>query len=91
MASSLMMSKIEACQSIIGYEFQDHHIVWEALQMAGSGITTSGGRQIPNGNKRLAILGDNALEIILCQRWYAGGKAKGALRYAGSPLFETDL
>ena len=76
-----MVAKIEECQYIIGYEFQDSHIICEALQMAGSRITVSGARQIPNGNKRLAILGDNALEIVLCRAWYNGGGAKGTIRY----------
>jgi len=72
----------------VGYHFNDPHVAWEALQMAGSGVFFSGGRKISDGNKRLAVLGDLALELILCKNWYEGGDQKGALCTCGSGIHQ---
>jgi ribonuclease III len=72
-----MQSKLNKCQDIIGYEFNNRHLGWEALQMAGNGISRSGGRSCPSGNKRLAIMGDSILGVVLSKPWYDGGKAEG--------------
>lgn len=77
MSQSAMTDKINACQDIIGYQFQDHLICWEALQVAGSGVYKAGGREIPNGNKRLAVVGVLALDLVLCQDWYSSGANEG--------------
>lgn len=45
--------------------------------MAGSGVFTIGGRSIPDENKRLAVLGDLALEGIRCRKWSDGDSSKG--------------
>lgn len=76
MAPLMMANSIEQCQDIGGYVFEDPHILWEALQMAGSGVFTIGDRSVPDGNKRLAVLGDQALDIISCKKWYEGGQQK---------------
>lgn len=68
-----MMNKVHACETIIGYQFQDPHICWEALQVAGSGVYRTGGRNIANGNKRLAIVGDAAIDLVLSKDWYESG------------------
>ena len=65
-----MAAKVQQCQKILGYEFTDQYLCWEALQMAGNGISSAGKRPIPNGNKRLAILGQFALGLVLSQEWY---------------------
>jgi hypothetical protein len=77
MATSTMTVRVKQCYDIIGYVFNDPHVLWEALQMAGSGVSVIGKRSVPDGNKRLAVLGDLALEIILCKKWYDGGDSKG--------------
>jgi dsRNA-specific ribonuclease len=82
MAHPSMLPKIMQCQKILSYYFTDQHLCWEALQMAGNGITSSGPRHIGDGNKRLAILGDQVLGLVLSQDWYRGGAMLGML----SPL-----
>ena len=72
-----MISNVNACQAIIGYQFQDPYLCWEALQVAGSGVTEILGRHIPNGNKRLAVVGDLALDFVLSQDWYLSGADEG--------------
>lgn len=46
--------------------------------MAGNGIKRSGSRVFDNGNKRLAILGEFVIDIILSQEWYQSGGDEGA-------------
>jgi hypothetical protein len=72
-----VLGKINHCQEILGYQFNDQHLCWEALQTAGNGVTSSGPRRIPNGSKRLAILGNFVLSLLLSQEWYRGGEAEG--------------
>ncbi len=77
MATSQMSEKIEGVESVIGYDFQDPLILWEALQAAGSGVTSAGTRRFPDGNKRLAILGNKILELCLVITWYNGAGVRG--------------
>ncbi len=77
-----MMDTIREVENTIGYNFTDHLIVWEAMQAAGSGVFLVGNRRIPDGNKRLAVLGDTILQLALLEEWYSGGEARGnATRY----------
>jgi hypothetical protein len=77
MAAATMTTYVKKCEDIIGYEFNDPHVLWEALQLAGSGVSITGMRIVQNGNKRLAVLGDLALDIVLCKKWYDGGESRG--------------
>lgn len=69
--------KIKNAEDIIGYQFTDSSLLWEALQVAGSGITTIGGRTVPKGNQRLAIIGDSAIQYALSTAWYESGGSLG--------------
>lgn len=64
-------------EAIIGYVFNDPFILWEALQAAGSPIRSAGLRVFPDGNKRLAVLGDTVLELVLIGNWYDSGDDRG--------------
>ncbi|THX48484.1 hypothetical protein D6D06_09080 [Aureobasidium pullulans] len=44
--------------------------IWEALQVAGSGHNMIGGRNVPVGNKRLALLGDAVMPVTMIEHWY---------------------
>ncbi|MCJ1439503.1 hypothetical protein MMC27_008897, partial [Xylographa pallens] len=68
-----MMANVKALEVIISYEFQQPLLGCEALQLAGNGVTWIGGRHIPNGNKRLAVLGDQVLDTVLSNKWYESG------------------
>lgn len=77
MAAVIMANAIGGVQRIIGYTFNDTSIVWEAMQAAGSGVRLVGNRRIPDGNKRLAVLGDTILKLAIIEEWYNGGEARG--------------
>lgn len=70
-------SKVQAGMNIIGYTFNDHLILWEALNAAGSNIMGAGGRVFLDGNKRLALLGDSILKSALLDNWYITGQTRG--------------
>ncbi|KAL8947092.1 MAG: hypothetical protein Q9222_006589 [Ikaeria aurantiellina] len=69
---------VNAVQTMIDYNFTDSFLLWEALQAAGSTVVTAGGRIFPNGNKRLAVLGDTILQLAICEDWYNSGLPRGA-------------
>lgn len=80
-----MTTKVRLCEDMISYVFNDKHLCWEALQMAGNGVNQSGDRRIGDGNKRLAIIGNCALDMCLSVAWYATGESKGTLLPFSSP------
>ncbi|KAL8910887.1 MAG: hypothetical protein Q9171_003842 [Xanthocarpia ochracea] len=89
MASAQMNNAVDGVEHIIGYVFKDRFLLWEALQAAGSSVLQAGNRTIPNGNKRLALLGDTILQLVLVEQWYAGGQARDTSD--GSPVvFDRD-
>ena len=71
-------SKIQGVENIIGYNFNDPLILWEALQPAGSGVISAGSRLFLDGNKRLAMLGDAVLHVALVDDWYGGAGTRGS-------------
>lgn len=72
-----MSNMTRGAEIIIGYSFTDPLILWEALQAAGSGVTSAGTRRFPDGNKRLAVLGDTILELVLVEEWYDSADVRG--------------
>ena len=77
MNHSTALLKIQRCQEIIRHEFTDQNLCWEALQMAGNGTKAAGPRKIPNGNKRLAILGEYVINLVISSDWYHTGTDEG--------------
>lgn len=81
-----------AVEAIIGYQFNDPSLLTEALQASGSPVRSAGTRAIPDGNKRLALLGDTVLKLALLDHWYEAGHPRGSsnsvhqhsIRYANS-------
>ena len=76
-------------QAIIGRQFNDATMLTEALQAAGSSIRFAGTRAIPDGNKRLALIGDAVLKVALLDHWYQGGTSRGkfSMRLCYLPTF----
>ena len=72
-----MSDRTHGVEVIIGYNFDDPLILWEALQAAGSIVRSAGTRRFPDGNKRLAVLGDTILKLVLQQEWYDSGEIRG--------------
>ena len=72
MAEVDKMNLIHGVEAIIGYQFTETSMIWEALQAAGSPVQVIGNRRIDAGNKRLAILGDCVLDLALAEAWLEG-------------------
>ena len=70
MAQIRKAAMIEGVQDVIDYVFQDASSLWEALQAPGSVPYATDGRDLSNGNKRLALLGDAILKVGLLEEWY---------------------
>lgn len=73
--------RVASLESIIHYSFANKSMAWEALQLPGNGFVTL---SMPNGNKRLAIVGDLVIDLILSEPWYESGKNEGEC--CGSPF-----
>ena len=71
-----MALAVQGVQNVIGYTFADPYLVREAVSAAGS-IVAAGPRRFPNGNKRLALLGDTVLQLALAEDWYDGTEPRG--------------
>lgn len=82
MATAQMVNITSAVENIIGYSFSDPLILWEALQAAGAS-RAAGTRRFPDGNKRLAVLGDTILKLVLVQEWYDSADARGMMGHIG--------
>ena len=72
-----MDNKANNVQAILDYTFRDCHILWEALNLPGSGITYAGERRFRDGNKRLALLGDTVLKTALIYGWFGTSQPRG--------------
>ena len=78
MALKAMTTMVRGVESTIDYKFKDPLIAWEALQAAKPEAHLAGNRHIPpDGNKRLAVLGDSILRLALVDEWYSGGETRG--------------
>ena len=57
-------------EKIVGHHFLDRNLMEEALEETGLASA---------GNKRLALLGDKILALMLLRRWYHEGNTTGML------------
>lgn len=73
-----MQAKLELAQNILGYQFNDLSLLWEALQAPGSEVLFSAGRRFTNeGNKPLAAIGDALLSLYIKDRAHSHGQPIG--------------
>ncbi|KAL9630636.1 MAG: hypothetical protein Q9164_006320 [Protoblastenia rupestris] len=70
MAQASRNASISGVERIIEYTFSDGLILWEALHAPGANTYDIGNRNLSNGNKRLALLGDTVLKTVLIEGWY---------------------
>lgn len=61
---------IQDVEDIIDYEFYDKAYLQEALESSGASI-------YPQGNKRLAIIGDAALTLVISEFGFEDGGSIG--------------
>ncbi|KAL9635981.1 MAG: hypothetical protein Q9164_003120 [Protoblastenia rupestris] len=83
-----MTPTVLALQKILRYKFTNASLLWEAVQAPGSIVKTGeittagleyhseGFQSMPDGNKRLAVVGDVALKMALVEEWYMSGKSR---------------
>lgn len=74
MASQL---RLQDAQRILGYTFNNTEYLQEALLAAGAGMLQLRGRLVTDGNKRLALVGDAVLKVLLLQDWFGTEQSKG--------------
>ncbi|KAJ9643484.1 hypothetical protein H2199_004163 [Coniosporium tulheliwenetii] len=67
---------IAQAQTILGYQFNNVAYLREALHAAGSGFIKDGQQILHEGNKRLAVLGNAVIQLILQQDWYGSGRSR---------------
>ena len=84
-----MAPTVRKVQSRIGYNFKNAPYLWEALQGAGSIVRSGeiegpgieyhsvGFQRMPDGNRRLAILGDAVLRLAISEDWYTSEAGRG--------------
>ena len=77
MALSEKGIRTHAVETLIRYRFHDPALLWEALQGPTVIIDVTGAPVPRDGNKRLAIVGDAAIRLVLAETWYPGRTSKG--------------
>ena len=89
MTALLKAPTVRKLQSKIGYTFKNPQYLWEAVQAPGSVLHpdevpssgtdrhSAGLPKFPDGNKRLALLGDTILKLALLEDWYKGQESRG--------------
>ena len=70
-------AQVFAVQDTIDYRSREPLILWEAMQAAGSNVRSAGDREFADGNKRLAVIRDFVLHLVLAEKWYKGGTVRG--------------
>ncbi len=93
-----MAPTIRKLQNRIGYKFKNAQYLWEAVQAPGSIVRSGevlgagterhsvGFESFPDGNRRLAVLGDTVLKLALVEDWYKGEAVRGTAN--SDPKFE---
>lgn len=66
----------QRAQEILGYSFQDVDLLREALQAPGAGLVIHG-HIIPDGNKRLSMLGTSVIAAAISLASYHNGHSRG--------------
>ncbi|KAL9628865.1 MAG: hypothetical protein Q9204_005609 [Flavoplaca sp. TL-2023a] len=74
------LSRVHACEELLDYRFRERLLLWEALQPKGSAICETIAKRVKQsryeaGNKRLAIVGDELMDVLLSERWYRSGES----------------
>ncbi|KAF2221652.1 hypothetical protein BDZ85DRAFT_265749 [Elsinoe ampelina] len=70
------LSDPSRAQQILNYSFEDLELLKEALQAPGAGEPIRG-RIIPDGNKRLSLVGLSVINFTVTLESYQGGSSKG--------------
>ncbi|KFZ19976.1 hypothetical protein V501_00374 [Pseudogymnoascus sp. VKM F-4519 (FW-2642)] len=75
---------VSAAEDVIDYSFIDKELPWEAIQAAGSNMAF----RYPEGNKRLAMIGDVVVKLVVLEDLRVADSPRGdmqnSLSYIGS-------
>lgn len=72
-----MDAKIEGAQNAIGYHFKVSQLLWEALSAPGTIWDLDRPGPAVDTQRRLALLGDAVIKLILIEDWYPKGDPRG--------------
>ena len=65
-------------EKTVDYRFKEEALLWEALHLpAWTSESSMGSRPVPEGNRRLAIIGDAAVKLKLAEEWYDQNQSCG--------------
>ena len=65
--------------NFIDYRFTSHEILKQALQAAGTSMSDPSVGGDREGNKRLALVGDALLCLVILDEWYPKGTSTGKI------------
>ena len=91
MTALLKAPTVRKLQAKLGYTFKNSQYLWEAVQAPGSishpDEVPSAAKlhKFPNGNKRLALLGDTILKLAILEDWYKGPESRGTAMSISDP------
>ena len=97
MTALLKAPTVRKLQSKLGYTFKNPQYLWEAVQArgsvshpdevpsAGTERHSAGLQKFPDGNKRLALLGDTILKLAILEDWYKGQESRGTAMNISNP------
>jgi hypothetical protein len=68
----------ENVQTTLNYNFTGGQLILDALRAAGAGFSTQHARAAKDGNKRLARLGNLALQMVIADMWYDLDEERGS-------------
>ncbi len=83
--------KTHACERLIGYQFKEPLLLWEALQAMGTAYDMPQMPRYDDGNMRLAIVGDRVLDLLLALKWYPTWRARGTHGLGSQTTKDTDF
>ena len=92
MAASLepdQSTVVESLELVLGYVFLDKTLAWEAMQRHHNSKGFLRGRTLHQNNRRLAVLGDFIISMVMCQEWYASNDSLSKMRRT-SPWHRVD-
>lgn len=81
------LAKTHACEQVIGYQFHEPLLLWEALQAYNTHAHLP---RYVEGNKRLAIIGDYVLDLLLALKWYPTWANRGAFSILREKVTSND-
>lgn len=70
-------NKMPEVECVLGYEFINTELRDEALLAAGASVSDPTVDGDPRGNKRLAMVGDAVLQLVILDRWYGDNTDPG--------------